>query len=70
MVKSKEATVWSENPRQATAWELQLCDCTSGVIAADTVEIVTAVATVGFKLVLELHKSLDLVRTTDKSIDH
>ena len=68
--EAKETAIGFENSSEAATWEQQFRDCTSRVIALDSVEIVATVATVGFKLVLELHESLDLVGMTSKRSDH
>ena len=66
MVKSKETTVGFENSSEAATWELQLRDLTRNVIAHDSIEVVSLVATSGIKLVLELHKCLNMVGTTTR----
>lgn len=64
----EEATVWLENSSEAATWELQLGDGTSGVVALNSIKVISLVAVSGIKLVLELIKCMNLVgMTTGKS---
>ena len=63
MMKLEKATVRFQSSAK-TCPELQHRDRTRGVIAPDSIEVVTVVAMAGIKLVLELHKGLTLAETT------